>query len=262
MGLFTGREVSDPKPRSRTLMDAVRDDDRALIAETLARGESVTQTNAYGRTPLHKACYYSGAPAVIEELIRLGADVDAVDKGNWTCAHLAARNHHNDALAVLLSIGDNARDARRVNLAIADVKHGWTAAHSAASATASRVAWIRCPPRSSASSGPAKPVRTLQLAKSPSEKARGAGGWPQLQLPAERSSSAACAERAASSGWMVEAVAGVVATIATRPGRYRMAARTAGAAAKSISLCELRVQIVCARASSSHRQVRSRAPPL
>ena len=111
-------------------MDAVRDDDRALVAETLARGESVTQTNAYGRTPLHKACYYSGAPAVIEELIRLGADVDAVDKGNWTCAHLAARNHHNDALAVLLSIRtegagtSSARNARRVNLAIADVKHG------------------------------------------------------------------------------------------------------------------------------------------
>lgn len=132
MGLFTGREVAHPAPRSRTLMDAVRDDDRALVAETLARGESVTQTNAYGRTPLHKACYYSGAPAVIEELIRLGADVDAVDKGNWTCAHLAARNHHNDALAVLLSIGDDARSECRVNLAIADVKHGWTAAHSAA----------------------------------------------------------------------------------------------------------------------------------
>ena len=126
MGLFTGREVSDPKPRSRTLMDAVRDDDHALVLETLARGESVTQTNAYGRTPLHKACYYSGAPAVIEELIRRGADVNAVDKGNWTCAHLAARNHHNLALAALLGC------AGGTNLAVADVKHGWTAAHSAA----------------------------------------------------------------------------------------------------------------------------------
>ena len=138
MGLFTGREVPNPRPPSRTLMDAVRDNDLDLIDKTLASGESVTQTNAYGRTPLHKACYYSGAPAVIEELIRLGADVDAVDKGNWTCAHLAARNHHNDALAVLLSIRtegagtSSARNARRVNLAIADVKHGWTAAHSAA----------------------------------------------------------------------------------------------------------------------------------
>ena len=112
------------------MMDAVRDDDRALVAETLARGESVTQTNAYGRTPLHKACYYSGAPAVIEELIRLGADVDAVDKGNWTCAHLAARNHHNDALAVLLRAASD--DALKIILAVKDVKHGWTAAHSAA----------------------------------------------------------------------------------------------------------------------------------
>ena len=125
MGLFTGREVPDPKPRSRTLMDAVRDDDHALVSETLARGERVTQTNAYGRTPLHKACYYSGAPAVIAELIRAGADVNAVDKGNWTCAHLAARNHHNDALKALLECEGGA------NLAVADVKHGWTAAHSA-----------------------------------------------------------------------------------------------------------------------------------
>lgn len=129
MGLFTGREVSDPKPRSRTLMDAVRDDDRALIAETLARGESVTQTNAYGRTPLHKACYYSGDRDVIEKLIGAGADINAVDKGNWTCAHLAARNHHNAALAVLLGAASD--DEKKINLAVADVKHGWTAAHSA-----------------------------------------------------------------------------------------------------------------------------------
>ena len=76
MGLFTGREVPDPKPRSRTLMDAVRDDDHALVSETLARGERVTQTNAYGRTPLHKAAYYSGEPGVIESIIERGADVE------------------------------------------------------------------------------------------------------------------------------------------------------------------------------------------
>ena len=115
-GSVHGREVAHPAPLSRTLMD-MRDDDRALVAETLARGESVTheRVRAY---PLHKACH-SGALAVIEELIRLGADVDAVDKGNWTCAHLAARNHHNDALAVLLLIrtegaGTSLRETRVV----------------------------------------------------------------------------------------------------------------------------------------------------
>jgi ankyrin repeat protein len=130
MGLFTGREVPDPKPRSRTLMDAVRDDDKELIHETLAKGESVTATNAYGRTPLHKACYYSGDRDVIEKLIEFGADVTVVDKGNWTCLHLAARNHHNDALAVLLRAASD--DALKIILAVKDVKHGWTAAHSAA----------------------------------------------------------------------------------------------------------------------------------
>jgi hypothetical protein len=45
-------------------MDAVRDDDRELVSKTLEAGEDVTQTNAYLRTPLHKAAYYSGAPEV------------------------------------------------------------------------------------------------------------------------------------------------------------------------------------------------------
>ena len=66
-----------------------RDDDRALVRATLAAGEDVTQTNAYLRTPLHKAAYYSGDPGVIAELIDRGAIVDARDKGDWTPLHLA-----------------------------------------------------------------------------------------------------------------------------------------------------------------------------
>ena len=94
MGLFTGREVLNPRPPSRTLMDAVRDNDLDLIDKTLHAGEDVTQTNAYGRTVLHKAAYYSGEPRVIESLIKRGADVNARDRGHWTATHLAARNHH------------------------------------------------------------------------------------------------------------------------------------------------------------------------
>jgi ankyrin repeat protein len=106
-------------------MDAVRDDDRKLIRETLENGESVTQVNAYLRTPLHKACYYSGAPEVVTELIELGADINARDKGNWTCAHLAARNHHNEALKTLL------QQKIKIDVTVQDLKHGWTAGHSA-----------------------------------------------------------------------------------------------------------------------------------
>ncbi len=123
MGLFTGREVPNPRPPSRTLMDAVRDNDLDLIDKTLASGESVTQTNAYGRTPLHKAAYYSGEPGVIESIIERGADVNARDKGDWTALHLAARNHHNDALALLLNAGAETHWR--------DVKHGWTPLHLA-----------------------------------------------------------------------------------------------------------------------------------
>ena len=123
MGLFTGREVPNPRPRSCTLMDAVRDDDRALVRATLAAGEDVTQTNAYLRTPLHKAAYYSGDPGVIAELIDRGAIVDARDKGDWTPLHLATRNGHVGAMRVLL--------ARGADATVADAKHGWTALHVA-----------------------------------------------------------------------------------------------------------------------------------
>ena len=123
MGLFTGREVLNPKPRSCTLMDAVRDDDREMMRKTLEAGEDVTQVNAYMRTPLHKAAYYSGAPEVISSLVSRGADVNAVDKGNWTALHLAARNGHVEAMRLLLDAGTRT-DVR-------DTKHGWTALHLA-----------------------------------------------------------------------------------------------------------------------------------
>ena len=123
MGLFTGREVPNPKPRSCTLMDAVRDDDRELVSKTLEAGEDVRQTNAYLRTPLHKAAYYSGHPEVIESLIRRGADVNARDKGNWTALHLATRNGHLEAVRLLLDAGSE--------LTVQDSKHGWTALHLA-----------------------------------------------------------------------------------------------------------------------------------
>jgi len=123
MGLFTGREVLNPRPPSRTLMDAVRDNDLDLIDKTLHAGEDVTQTNAYGRTVLHKAAYYSGEPRVIESLIKRGADVNARDRGHWTATHLAARNHHNDAMKLLLDAGAETHWR--------DLKHGWTALHLA-----------------------------------------------------------------------------------------------------------------------------------
>ena len=123
MGLFTGREVPNPKPRSCTLMDAVRDDDRELVSKTLEAGEDVRQVNAYLRTPLHKAAYYSGAPEVMKSIIGRGADVNARDKGNWTALHLATRNGHLEAVNILLDAG--------AELTVQDSKHGWTPLHLA-----------------------------------------------------------------------------------------------------------------------------------
>lgn len=123
MGLFTGREVANPRPPSCTLMDAVRDDDRELVSKTLEAGEDVKQVNAYLRTPLHKAAYYSGAPEVLLSLLERGADVNARDKGNWTPLHLATRNGHLEAVSILIEAG--------AELDVQDSKHGWTPLHLA-----------------------------------------------------------------------------------------------------------------------------------
>ena len=57
-----------------------------------------TKKNAYDRSVLHKAAYYSGSATLLENLITQGADVNARDKGAWTPLHLAAKNGHVEAL--------------------------------------------------------------------------------------------------------------------------------------------------------------------
>ena len=82
-----------------------------------------TKKNAYDRSVLHKAAYYSGSATLLENLITQGADVNARDKGAWTPLHLAAKNGHVEALQILLENG--------ANMHVKDIKHGWTPLHIA-----------------------------------------------------------------------------------------------------------------------------------
>ena len=66
-----------------------------------AGGASVNDQGAKGRTVLHIAAKH-GHVASIEPLIKLGANVDAVDREGWTPLHHAARGHHREVLAILL----------------------------------------------------------------------------------------------------------------------------------------------------------------
>ena len=83
----------------------------------------VKKKNAYHRSILHKAAYYSGSVCVIQDLLSRGADVNARDKGSWTPLHLASKNGHIDAIQCLLANG--------ADLNIKDFKHGWTPLHVA-----------------------------------------------------------------------------------------------------------------------------------
>lgn len=88
-----------------------------------SRACNINEKNAYDRSVLHKAAYYSGSATLLENLIMQGADVNARDKGAWTPLHLAAKNGHVEALQILLENG--------ANMHVKDIKHGWTPLHIA-----------------------------------------------------------------------------------------------------------------------------------
>ena len=88
-----------------------------------SRACNINEKNAYDRSVLHKAEYYSGSATLLENLITQGADVNARDKGAWTPLHLAAKNGHVEALQILLENG--------ANMHVKDIKHGWTPLHIA-----------------------------------------------------------------------------------------------------------------------------------
>ena len=88
-----------------------------------SRACNINEKNAYDRSVLHKAAYYSGSATLLENLITQGADVNARDKGAWTPLHLAAKNGHVEALQILLENGANMHGK--------DIKHGWRPLHIA-----------------------------------------------------------------------------------------------------------------------------------
>ena len=101
----------------------MRDNDLDLIDKTLASGKSAdADERAYGRTPLHKAAYYSGEPGVIESIIERGADVNARDKRPDRVAPRGAEPSQRRA---------GAPPGRGRGDTLEDVKHGWTPMHLA-----------------------------------------------------------------------------------------------------------------------------------
>jgi ankyrin repeat protein len=116
------------------LLDAVRENNVLRVQKLLQSGEDACQVNGYDRTPLHKAAYYGSDPEIFRLLILYGGNVNALDKGNWSPLHLAARNGHAYAVKILVAAGSE--------LNLQDAKHGWTPLHGAIVAGHARVGRI------------------------------------------------------------------------------------------------------------------------
>jgi hypothetical protein len=78
---------------------------RAAVVDALLRyGADHASVNKWGKTPLHWAAWM-GHSDVASVLMRHGADVSTLDTDGWTPLHLAARFNHAPTVAVLLRSG-------------------------------------------------------------------------------------------------------------------------------------------------------------
>jgi len=72
------------------MVKAAKSGDESSFEEALAHNPVIMQSDAWGCTPLHFAAA-GGSAAIASKLLKLGADVDAVDAIDETPLHMAAR---------------------------------------------------------------------------------------------------------------------------------------------------------------------------
>lgn len=76
----------------------------------------MNESNAYGNTPLHVACY-NGQDVVVNELLDCGANVNQVNERGFSPLHFAAASTHG-ALCLELLVCNGAD----VNIKVRDIK--------------------------------------------------------------------------------------------------------------------------------------------
>jgi len=110
--------------RDSSLLDAAEQGDlervRRLVTEADAPDVNMRDTSA--RTPLIFAASF-GDPAIVQELVRAGADVDSQDMWGWGPLHWATDTGHTAVVHELLEHG--------ADINMADTE-GWSALHWAA----------------------------------------------------------------------------------------------------------------------------------
>ena len=83
LNLATAQNTTEPDGTT-ALHKAVRADDVDLATRLLRSGAKVTGTTRYGVTPLYLACV-NGNAAMIDALLRAGADANSAKKRYWKC---------------------------------------------------------------------------------------------------------------------------------------------------------------------------------
>jgi uncharacterized protein len=87
------------------LMEAVRNNDAALVRELISRGSQVDERDAKGDAPLIIAAY-QGYTDIVKLLLEAGADVSVVDPGmKATALHAAAYAGNAEAARLLIEHG-------------------------------------------------------------------------------------------------------------------------------------------------------------
>lgn len=98
-------DVNKPEADGTTALHwAVRNDDVALVDRLIRAGANVKAANRYGVTPLYLAAV-NGNATVIEQLLKAGADPNSVSSEGETALMTASRTGSVDAVKVLIAKG-------------------------------------------------------------------------------------------------------------------------------------------------------------
>src|SRR5580658_7823381 len=98
-------DVNAPEPDGTTALHwAVRQDDREMADRLIKAGANVKVANRYGVTPLYLACVNGSAP-MIGKLLEAGADANAATTEGETALMTVARTGNVEAAGVLLVHG-------------------------------------------------------------------------------------------------------------------------------------------------------------
>jgi ankyrin repeat protein len=90
---------------NNALHKAAENGHEPIVDRLLRCGVEIDALNQFGKTALHKACFYKRI-GVIRTLLEAGADPDIVDTSDgWTALHRASRYGHDFVVRLLLMYG-------------------------------------------------------------------------------------------------------------------------------------------------------------